>query len=97
MEHALLAWRYLAWACENGDARLRVRLARVFERMNEHVGFGATTDLPASAAALRAHGYLTVDERRAIARSVLEHVIRPAARALLAAARSGNALRTAVA
>jgi hypothetical protein len=90
MEHALLAWRYLAWACESGDARMRVRLARVFERRNEHVGFGATTDLPANADSLRSHGYLTVDERRAIAASVLEHVIRPAARALLAAARDGT-------
>jgi len=85
LTHALLAWRYLAWACGTRDARLRAQVALVFEHMHEHVGFGAQTALPADADQMGAHGYLGIDERRRIATTVLENVIRPAARALASA------------
>jgi hypothetical protein len=84
LAHALLGWRYLAWAHKSGDARLRARVAHVFSRMHEHVGFGAHTSLLADADQMRAHGYLPVDERRRIAMSVLHDVIRPAVSLLIA-------------
>ena len=91
LAHALLAWCYLAWACTTGNARLRARLARAFDRMDEHVGFGARTSLAADADTMRAHGYLAMDERRRVAAAVLTDVVRPAARALFAVAESARA------
>jgi hypothetical protein len=93
LAHALLAWRYLAWACGTGDARLRAQVARVFDHMHEHVGLGALTALPADADRMRAHGYLGADERRRIAMTILENVIRPAARALASAPKGGESAR----
>jgi hypothetical protein len=55
----------------------------VFARAAEHVGFGAVTPLSAPEPALRAHGYLSVAERRAIATAALRDVVAPAAEALL--------------
>ena len=69
LDHALLAWRYLAWACSSGDAHLRTRVAKRLRSRSDHVGLGARTSLPASPDAMRAHGYLPVDERRQIAAS----------------------------
>ena len=89
--HGLLAWRYLAWAFATGDDRLRARVAQVFDRMHEHVGFGAQTSLPADADQMRAHGYVNAEQRRRIATAVIENVIRPAARALFAGAESARA------
>ncbi|HMI84241.1 MAG TPA: hypothetical protein VK550_09115 [Polyangiaceae bacterium] len=91
LAHALLAWRYLAWAFRAGDTRLRDRVARVFDRAHQHIGFGAQTSLPADLDRMRAHGYLAVDERRRIANAVLADVIRPAAHALFAAPRRDEA------
>jgi hypothetical protein len=82
--HALLAWRYLRWALEQGDETLRRKVALVFERLEQHVAFGALTLLPGAAEQMREHGYLSVSERRRIASVVLDEVVRPAARALLA-------------
>ena len=59
--------------------------------MEQYVGFGAATSLPACAKDMRAHGYIPCDERRRIARNALTDVIRPAAQTLLAtAAREGR-------
>jgi hypothetical protein len=80
--HALLAWRYVHWALLHGGARLRESVARIFHEMERHVGFGARTSLRANAQAMRSHGYLPIDERRAIAATVLEEIVRPAANAL---------------
>ena len=91
LAHGLLAWRYLAWAFATGDDRLRARVARIFDRTHEHVGFGAQTSLPADADQMRAHGYFGAEQRRRIATSVIENVIRPAARALFAGAESARA------
>jgi hypothetical protein len=85
LDHALLAWRYLAWACATGGTHLRARVAAVFDRAPDHVGFGPRTSRAASTDAMRAHGYLPLDERRQIATSVLTNVVLPAARALLCA------------
>ena len=88
LDHALLAWRYLAWACSTGDAHLRARVASIFDRAHDHVGFGPRTTLPASSAPMRDHGYLPLEERRQIATAVLSDVILPAARSLFAIERA---------
>lgn len=49
----------------------------------DDVGFGATTHLPGSPAAMQAHGYLPIDQRRAIAVDALARIVRPAACELL--------------
>lgn len=84
VEHALLAWRYLGHAVAQGDRALREAVAAVFARAADHVGFGPTTALPADEARLRAHGYLSVAERRALAHASLSAVVMPCAAALLA-------------
>jgi hypothetical protein len=97
LDHAILAWRYLAWALGAGDTRLSARVAAVFNRAAEQVGFGPRTSRPASSDAMRAHGYLPLDERREIATSAVVEVVLPAARALLGsneAAKETRASRT---
>jgi hypothetical protein len=97
LDHAILAWRYLAWALGTGDTRLSARVAAVFNRAAEQVGFGPRTSRPASSDAMRAHGYLPLDERREIATSAIVEVVLPAARALLGsnqAAKETHASRT---
>jgi hypothetical protein len=90
LAHALLAWRYLRWALARGGKRLKRDVARVFARMEPHVGFGARTSLFGCPEHMRAHGYVPLDERRRIAATVLNDVIRPAALALLAADAPGD-------
>jgi hypothetical protein len=84
MEHALLAWRYLRWALDRGDAALHAAVAAAFTAPEAHVGIGATTPLPGAREAMRGHGCLPPDERRALAADSLARVVLPAARALLA-------------
>jgi hypothetical protein len=84
-EHALLAWRYLRWALEHGDRALHDHVAHVFERMEDHVALGARTSIAAPSDAMRAHGYLSLDERRRLATRLLAEVIRPAALQVLLA------------
>jgi len=90
LDHALLAWRYLRWALARGSKRVRRDVARVFARMEQHVGFGASTSLTGCPEQMRAHGYVQLEERRRIAAIVLNEVIRPAALALLAADAPGD-------
>jgi hypothetical protein len=82
-EHALLAWRYLRWALEQGDRVLHDEVARVFEHTEDHVALGAHTTIAAPADVMRAHGYLSLDERRRLATRLLAEVIRPAAMQVL--------------
>jgi hypothetical protein len=80
--HAVLAWRFVRWLIGQEGASLAVAAAKEFERAPHYVGFGATTDLPGDAQALRAHGYLPIHERRSIAQHTLQQVVLPCARAL---------------
>jgi hypothetical protein len=57
----------------------------VFAEAPRYVGFGVTTQLPGSARAMRAHGYLPQNERRSIAERAIASIIAPSARALLEA------------
>jgi hypothetical protein len=90
-EHAALAWRALAWALERGSDAMRAAVARVFADAEAHVALGAVTHLVGDEAAMRAHGYLPVEERRALAREALGRVVGPAASALLGARRDQRA------
>jgi hypothetical protein len=85
VEHVLLAWEALAWMCqrarENGARELEAKLAAVFCAAEQHVALGPTTTR-AGDRELRAHGYLSLDERRAIAARALAEVVAPAAREL---------------
>jgi hypothetical protein len=82
LEHVLLAWEALAWMCRRG-ARID-RLAALFRQAEQHVGFGATTELPGDPLLMREHGYLPLDERRDVAARALADVVAPAARELFA-------------
>jgi hypothetical protein len=84
-EHALLAWRYLRWALEQGDRAFCDEVAHVFEHMEDHVALGARTSIAAPTDVMRAHGYLSLDERRRLATRLLAEVIRPAALQVLRA------------
>jgi hypothetical protein len=85
VEHAALAWRTLRWILDQGRSDVRSAVARVFAEAEAHVSLGAITDRPGDPAAMRAHGYLPIEERRALARGALGQIIGPAATALLAA------------
>ena len=80
--HAALSWRFARWLMAREPALTRAA-AEEFARADRCVGFGASTDLPADAALLRAHGVLPIDERRRVALSTLLEVVQPCARVLL--------------
>lgn len=82
--HAVLAWRFVRWALEQGDAALFSVVAEEFQSARERVGFGAVTDFDGDARALHAHGYLSVEERHRVALETLEHVVLPCASTLQA-------------
>jgi hypothetical protein len=81
--HAVLAWRFVSWALAREGEPLRALIREEIRRAHEHIGFGALTDLPGDAAALRRHGYLDEAERRRIALQTLDEVVRPSAEFLV--------------
>lgn len=81
--HAVLAWRFVSWAVARGDEPLRALIREEIQRAHEHIGFGALTDLPGDAVALRAHGYLDEAERRLVAMRALDEVVLPSASLLV--------------
>lgn len=93
-EHALLAWRFVRWALQRGDDGVRRALEWAFAHAEQYVGFGARTELPGSLTAMRAHGYLPIEERRIIATDALHRVVMPAARALLGVTRPDSSSTT---
>lgn len=80
--HVLLAWDALAWLCGRFGAQVQPAVARVFAEAERHVGFGATTVIAGVAASMRAHGYLSIEERRTVAVAALRELVLPAARAV---------------
>jgi hypothetical protein len=83
LQHAALAWKYLRWALEQHGDTVREALAPIFASAAAHVGFGSVTPLCGDERAMRAHGYLPIRERRAVAEQALVQVIAPTAAALL--------------
>ena len=89
-EHAVLAWEIVGWALAEGGAPVRNAVARVFEKAEGCIGFGACAEI--DSADTRAHGILPREDREALALSALGSVIAPAARALLAERNEVNAV-----
>jgi hypothetical protein len=77
--HALLGFRFVAWAVRHGGPVVGRRVGAVFANANCHVGFGSVSPIDAPTNELRAHGYLPIAERRRIAQRVLREIIAPAA------------------
>lgn len=75
--HAALAWRTVAWALSQGDARVRAAVAQAFAREP------MTAD-EAGEDGLESHGRLSRRARRAVARKAWREIIAPHAAALLA-------------
>lgn len=84
-QHVELAWSFVAWAYERGDARLRAAVAAAFEQPSRsvpagpNVGPGSATD----AQLWRQHGRLTDADQLDVARRAIEDAIAPAAALLL--------------
>lgn len=93
--HAVLAWRFVRWLIAREGQGLAVLAAEEFAQAPRHVGFGALTELPGDERVLRAHGYLSLAERRAIATQTLRQVVEPCAQALLRGQRASQAPDTA--
>ncbi|MEY4549595.1 MAG: hypothetical protein RL685_5790 [Pseudomonadota bacterium] len=81
--HAVLAWRFVRWLIAREGESLAVLAAEVLAEAPRFVGFGALTELSGDERTLRAHGYLSVAERRAIALQTLSQVVVPCGQALL--------------
>jgi len=81
--HVLLAWEALAWILSRGNADVAAAAQRVFACPECHVGFGIKTSFPAEPATMRAHGYLSLADRRRIALEGLSRIVEPAADELL--------------
>jgi hypothetical protein len=89
--HAVLAWRFVRWLVTREGQSLAELAAQEFAQAARHVGFGALTELPGDERALRAHGYLSLEERRAIALQTLHQVVEPCGRALARPQRASEA------
>ncbi|MEY2930433.1 MAG: hypothetical protein RL033_1182 [Pseudomonadota bacterium] len=89
--HAVLAWRFVRWLIAREGESLAVLAAEVLAEAPRFVGFGALTELSGDERALRAHGYLSVAERRAIALQTLSQVVVPCGQALLRSNRPSRA------
>lgn len=74
--HAALAWRTVAWAVAQGDARVRVAVAKAFARPP-----GASDEVAEHG--LERHGRLSPHAREAVARVAWQDIIAPQAAALL--------------
>lgn len=83
LQHAELAWRFVAWALERAPASLHAEVRRAFAAASASSDRGAE---PMSSLdhALARHGLLAGPVRRALQRRVLAGVVAPCAQALLA-------------
>jgi hypothetical protein len=85
LQHVELAWSFVAWACANGDARMRAAVAGAFTDAARWIPRGPDVD---PAATDRAHwhraGRLCRAEAHAIALHTIRTIVRPSADELLA-------------
>jgi hypothetical protein len=86
MRHAELAWSFVRWALEVGDASLRGEVARAFQdaARTSRAMVAVADPEPGIADAWRAHGRLTGAETRASVEAGLRDVVGPCAPELLA-------------
>lgn len=93
-EHAELAWVHVAWALRTGGAGVEEAVATVFADVRRHVSLGTMPSVwRGDAETLRAYGVLGPAERRSVAEAAVVDIVLPAARALLASLRTGDAQR----
>jgi len=80
MDHAILAWRFLAWAMERATPALRVQVAQLLSEPHLHAPRGAQTPAAVDEGVLLAHGILSPERHAAeTERALLELVVPTAA------------------
>jgi hypothetical protein len=81
--HAELAWRFARWAVLKGDRTVRSAIMDAIEgAIAVTLGTKVVTYAGVDLDALRAHGRLTCEQSRAVARCAIDEVVRPSVRAL---------------
>jgi hypothetical protein len=83
LEHAALAWAFLAWARPRASDTLRARIEETFHAAERHVPRGPTLDSSVRSAAWLAHGILPAEEHAAATRHALRELVDPVARSLV--------------
>jgi hypothetical protein len=86
IRHAELVWRFVRWAVEPGNPRLRKHIAQCFAEATkaEQCSASAKPVSSASTERLEAHGLLASETRLEIRRRVIREIVEPSARRLLA-------------
>lgn len=88
IEHAGLAWRFVAWALADGDAAVIHAVESAFAAaLAAPIEIRDDGRSSPRGSRVKAHGLLSVDERRAALSEAMRDVVRPCARTLLAAYR----------
>jgi hypothetical protein len=85
LEHAALAWRFLAWALPLASASLRHRIEATFHEPARYAPGGPTLAADVPDAEWLAHGILPPCEHAAATRHGLRELVAPIARSLLSA------------
>jgi hypothetical protein len=81
--HAELAWRFARWAVVHGDAHVHRAIADAVEgAIAATLGMQIVRYSSVDLDALHAHGRLTCEESRAVAKQAIEDVVRPSLHAL---------------
>ena len=87
--HAELGFRFLAWAADRAEPRVRERIARAFDSAVRTELAACDTPVSVDDVGLARHGMPSPAERRAVRELALREILAPAARSL--AARAGVA------
>lgn len=83
LEHAALAWAFLAWALPRASEALRALIAATFHAAERHVPRGPTLAGTVGSSEWLAHGILPGEEHAAAARHALRELVAPIARSLV--------------
>lgn len=87
MEHAAIAWRFLAFVLGRGDEAVHRAIAEELESARDALAGVVIGDVGDPKGEMLEHGRLSARERRVIARRAMDEVIVPCARELLVASR----------
>jgi len=88
--HAELAWRFVQWVLEYGEAELRVEAARELVTLVEAERGKATAGATRVDPILAAHGMIPEGTRSEIRRRVIDEIVVPCAAALVRASHGSN-------
>jgi hypothetical protein len=83
-EHAVLAWRFVAWAIDVAGARARAAIRHELDRVAASAAPGVNDDAPLE---LARHGFVVGARRQELRAQVMAEVIAPCARLLAGRAR----------